>query len=218
MQKLQLVSFKLCPFVQRSVIVLREKNVPFDITYIELEHPPEWFAAISPFGKVPLLCVGDEVLFESAVIMEYLDEVFPPSLHPEDPLRKAQNRAWFEFASSLLFGQYRLGMAKEEGEFTAHATQLRSDLVRLDAQVHGPYFNGPEFNLVDAAFAPFFLRERLLDSWHRLGLLAGLDKLQVWQEALLERPAVRYSVVEDFAERLRAHLAHGGGFAAGRFG
>ena len=70
----ELISFKLCPFVQRSVIVLLEKEAPFDITYIDLSNPPDWFKAISPMGKVPVLKVDDTVLFESAVIMEYLDE------------------------------------------------------------------------------------------------------------------------------------------------
>src|SRR5512145_1650093 len=112
--KPRLVSFKLCPFVQRSVIVLQEKRVDYEITYIDLKNPPDWFKAISPFGKVPLLQVGDTVLFESAVIMEYLDEVNPPSLHPADPLRKAHNRAWVEFSSSLFFCQYNMVMAQEQ--------------------------------------------------------------------------------------------------------
>ena len=108
--KPELISFKLCPFVQRSVIVLLEKKVPFDIRYIDLSNPPDWFKAISPLGKVPLLKLGDTVLFESAVIMEYLDEVNPPSLHPSDPLRKAHHRAWIEFSSTLLVSQYQLTM------------------------------------------------------------------------------------------------------------
>jgi glutathione S-transferase len=98
----ELVSFDLCPFVQRSVIVLREKGIDFDITYIDLADPPGWFRDISPLGKVPLLRVGEEVLFESAVIMEYLDEITPPPLQPADPLLRAKNRAWSEFASGLL--------------------------------------------------------------------------------------------------------------------
>ena len=92
-QKLELISFKLCPFVQRAVIVLKHKNIDFDITYIDLNDQPDWFKAISPLGQVPLLKVGGEVLFESTVIQEYVDEVTPPSIQPADPLVKAKNRA-----------------------------------------------------------------------------------------------------------------------------
>ncbi|MGD8908674.1 MAG: glutathione S-transferase N-terminal domain-containing protein [Chromatiales bacterium] len=74
---IKLVSFKLCPFVQRAVITLEEKGVVYDLEYIELDDPPAWFKARSPFGKVPLLLIGEEVLFESAVILDYLDEVYP---------------------------------------------------------------------------------------------------------------------------------------------
>lgn len=101
-QSLELISFKLCPFVQRAVIVLKEKNIDFTLTYIDVYHPPEWFKAISPFGKVPLLKVNDAVLFESAVIMEYLDEAYPPQLHPDDLIAKAQQRGWMEMSSELL--------------------------------------------------------------------------------------------------------------------
>lgn len=217
--KPHLVSFKLCPFVQRSVIVLREKQVEFDITYIDLKAPPDWFPRLSPLGQVPLLQVGETVLFESAVIMEYLDEVNPPSLHPTDPLRKAQNRAWMEFASTLLFGLHRLAIgAKDATEFSAQRDELRQKLTRLAPQVTGPYFNGAAFALVDAAFAPFFLRLSLLEQWHPLGLLEELPQLQAWSAALLARPAVQASVVADFPQLYRRFIQQGGGHGATVFG
>jgi glutathione S-transferase len=88
---IKLVSFKLCPFVQRAVILLEEKAVAYTLEYKELDDPPEWFRQRSLFGKVPLMHVDDEVLFESAVILDYLDEVYPPRLHPHPPLRRAQH-------------------------------------------------------------------------------------------------------------------------------
>jgi len=217
--KPELVSFKLCPFVQRSVIVLLEKGVPFDITYINLKEPPEWFQTISPLGKVPLLKVGDTVLFESAVIMEYLDEVNPPSLHPADPLRKAHNRAWIEFASGLLGGQYTLAMAAADEEaFQRQRGELRTRLEQLERQIAGPLFNGAQFALVDAAFAPFFMRLQLLEGWHPLRLLEGLPKVTVWAQRLLQRPAVRDSVVPEFAELYRAHIKGNSAYGATVFG
>ncbi len=60
---LHLISFKTCPFVQRAVITLKHKNIDFDITYIDLADPPDWFLEISPLEKVPVLKVDDEILF-----------------------------------------------------------------------------------------------------------------------------------------------------------
>ncbi len=114
---LELVSFVICPFVQRAIIVLSEKEVPFEITYVDIDEPPEWFSKISPFGKVPLLKVDGDVLFESAIINEYLDEVFMPRLHPDAPLERAKQRGWIEFGSNLFFEQVGLLLAKNADEY-----------------------------------------------------------------------------------------------------
>ncbi len=215
--KPELISFKLCPFVQRSVIILNEKKIDYDITYIDLKNPPEWFKELSPLGKVPVLKVGDEVLFESAVIMEYLDEVNPPSLHPADPLHKAQNRAWIEFASTLIMAQFNMLMAKDKQASEAAEQELRNKLAQLEQQIVGPLFNGKEFTLVDAAFAPIFMRLAMLETWHSMGLLANLHKVNQWSEALLSRDSVKNSVVENLAELYRGMITSGGGYAADRF-
>lgn len=189
--------------------------MPFDITYIDLKEPPEWFQRISPLGKVPLLRVGETVLFESAVIMEYLDEVNPPSLHPADPLRKAHSRAWIEFASGLLACQYNLTMvAADATAFAAQCAELCAKLAQLERQIAGPLFNGEAFALVDAAFAPFFLRLDLPEGWHPLHLLRGLPMVTTWSQRLLQRPAVRDSVVPEFAALYRAHIRGGGAHGA----
>ena len=102
MPNLTLISHNLCPYVQRTRIVPDEKSIPHVRRYIDLADKPDWFREISPLGKVPLLQIAGAVIFESAVIFEYLDEVTPGSLHPDDPLQKAHHRAWIEFASTIL--------------------------------------------------------------------------------------------------------------------
>src|SRR5690349_19511858 len=86
MSHLTLVSHALCPYVQRAAIALHEKGVAFERVDVDLDNKPDWFKAISPLGKVPLLKIGDAVIFESAVIVEYLEETQPNPLHPSDPL------------------------------------------------------------------------------------------------------------------------------------
>ncbi len=216
--KPELISFKICPFVQRSVIVLQEKGVDYDITYINLKEPPPWFKAVSPLGKVPVLKVGDEVVFESAVIMEYLDEVNPPSLHPKDPLRKAHNRAWIEYASTLFMAQFNMVMAGDQAACDGAEQELRDKLAMVNQQLTGPYFNGETFSLVDAAYAPLFMRLALLEQWSPMGLLEVMPKMQAWSEQLLARPSVVNSVVEELPQLYRGHISASGGYGASRFG
>ena len=212
--RLELVSFALCPFVQRAVIVLREKGVPHDLTYIDLDDPPDWFRTISPFGKVPLLRVGDAVLFESAIINEYLDEVYPPRLHPADPLERARHRGWVEFGSSLLVDQYELLTAKSEGRYRDKLDALRHKLGRLEGELdrEGPFFAGTAFSLVDAACAPFFMRHAVVQ-WLQPELAEVLaERTRGWSHALLARPSVAASVIEDFHPRFLEHFGAKGGW------
>lgn len=206
-EMLTLVSFDLCPYVQRAAIVLAEKGVPFRRINIDLSNKPEWFKAISPFGKVPLLQVGEHVLFESAVIVEYLDEVQPGPLHPKDPIEKARHRSWMEFGSSILADIWVIETTKDGELFHAKRTVLREKFGRLEAQLAaGPYFAGPHFSIVDAVFAPVFRYFDVFDEIVDLGLFGGLAKLDAWRKALSKRPSVIGAVVSDYPTRLHAFL------------
>ncbi len=213
-----LISFGLCPFVQRSVITLLEKQVDFDITYIDLANPPAWFLDISPFGKVPALRVGDTTVFESAVINEYLDEINPPSMHPVEPLRKAVNRAWIEFASDLLGQQYMLSIATDEKTFEEKHAAILKRLAQLEAQLQdGPFFNGAAFSLIDAAFAPVFMRFELLQQRYPLALYEDAPKVQRWSQDLVQRRSVVESVPPDFEPKYFDYIKNTNGYAAELF-
>src|SRR5712671_4259106 len=130
---LKLISHKLCPYVQRAVIALTEKGVAFERVDIDLANKPDWFLAISPLGKTPVLLVGDTSIFESAVILEYLEETQPKPLHPADPLARAEHRAWIEFASAVLNDIAGFYAAPNEAAFKAKASQLEQKFARLEA-------------------------------------------------------------------------------------
>ncbi len=205
--KLELISFSLCPYVQRSVITLLRKKVAFDLTYIDLESPPAWFDAISPLGKVPVLKVftgsGERdfrVLFESAVINEYVDEVSPPSLLPADPLERAFERAWIEMGSHLLGLQYTLLTASDRKEIDEARRELFEDLSQVEEPLRGPYFRGEEFGLVDTAWAPLFTRLMLSREIANAPEWKKIPKTRAWAEKLCAEPVVRDSVVPTFAK------------------
>ncbi|ANB03802.1 glutathione S-transferase [Ectothiorhodospira sp. BSL-9] len=216
---LKLISFDLCPFVQRSIITLRYKQAPYEIEYIDLESPPAWFLEISPTGKVPVLEVdGNTHLFESAVINEYVDDITPPSLKPADPLTLAFNRAWIEFGSGAIIDQYRIMMAETEQDMEDHLASALAGLRRLEAQLgDGPWFNGANFSLVDAAFAPLLMRYRLMNAREPLFEEDEFPRLKAWGEQLLALDAVTGSVPSDFPQRLSGYLAGKDGYGPRRF-
>lgn len=220
-EPLTLVSFDLCPYVQRAAIVLAEKGVPFTRVDVDLSNKPDWFKAISPLGKVPLLKVGDDVLFESAVIVEYLEETTPNALHPADPLAKARHRAWMEFGSSILSDIWTVETTADAAAFDAKLATLREKFQRLEAQLgDGPYFAGGAFSIVDAVFAPVFRYFDTFDRLADLGVLSGLTKVAAWRKALAARPSVIGAVVPDYPQRLERFLERHDGIiwqrAAGR--
>jgi glutathione S-transferase len=203
MSKLTLVSHELCPFVQRAAIALLEKGVAFERVTIDLANKPDWFLAISPLGKVPLLKVGDAVIFESAVIVEYLEETQPNPLHPADPLARAEHRAWMEFGSSILMDLWSFYTASDDAALQGKAALIAGKFERLEQRLgERPYFAGARFSLVDAVFGPVF---RYFDTFDRIAdfdMLTAKPRIAAWRRAVAERPSVVAAVKPDYPERL----------------
>jgi glutathione S-transferase len=213
--KITLVSFDLCPYVQRAAIVLAEKDVPFERVDIDLENKPDWFLKISPRGKVPLLKVGEEVLFESAAIVEYLDEAEEPRLHPGDPLAKARHRAWMEFGSAILADIWTLETTAERTAFDGAVAALKDKFAKVEAELgEGRYFAGDVFSIVDAVFAPAFRYFDVFDEIADLGVFDGLPKVTAWRAELAQRASVRNAVVADYNDRLKNFLRKKNGLLA----
>ena len=131
-QIFRLISFKLCPFVQRSAITLLYRKIPYEITYINLDEPPEWFKEISPLGKVPILSVDDTPLFESAVINEYINDLTGGDLLPNDILQKALCRGYIELATEATFALIALFRTPDEKVFNEKTANLTEYLHHLE--------------------------------------------------------------------------------------
>lgn len=221
MPELKLISFNLCPFVQRSIIALEEKGAPYAIEYIDLKNKPQWFLELSPLGKVPILVVEGTVLFESAVIAEYIDEITgEPHLLPRDPLERAKNRAWVEVASELFRKFYKLYSAPDQPSAEKATRAVRSVLSRFEEVItRGPFFNGCDFSLVDAAAAPALQRmswcNELVPS---LRLFDELPRVDAWRQLLLQRASVQRSTVPNIRELFVDYLKNLGDEAKGKPG
>ncbi|WP_291861254.1 glutathione S-transferase family protein [Bradyrhizobium sp.] len=210
--RIKLISHKLCPYVQRAVIALNEKGVPFERIDIDLANKPDWFSKVSPLGKVPVLTVasdhGEAALFESNVICEYIEETQGgPSLHPQDPLQRAQHRAWMEFGSAILTDLWGLETTTDAVIFESKREAVAAKFARVEAALGaGPFFAGEGFGLVDAVFAPIFRYFDVFDELIDLAVFVKTPKVLMWRAALAKRPSVQAAVGPDYPELLRAFL------------
>jgi glutathione S-transferase len=211
MAKYLLVSFKTCPWVQRAAIVLREKKIDFEFRHIDRDNRPDWFLAISPHKKVPVIRIDDKVsLFESNAIAEYLDETIAPRLHPEDPIERAVNRAWTDYIPTFSEMVTGVAYAKSEAEYKEIADKIPVPFERLERalekQGSGPFFNGARYSLVDAGYAPFLQRYYFLDRIMPLGQIEKFPRLQAWARALIARPSTHSFPEAEFEAMYRENV------------
>jgi glutathione S-transferase len=197
-QPLELFSARACPYAQRTRLVLGEKGVPLIYTEIDLQNKPDWFQQVSLYTKVPALRHGALTLYESAILNEYVDEVFPaPPLLPGDPGGRALARIWIDFANTRVvpaFGKLLRGATAAEQEEGRRELDAAFELIEREALAKlsekGPFWFGEHVSLVDYSFYPWF--ERLPALVHYRGYkLPPLERLARWQHALAERPAVK---------------------------
>ncbi len=197
--------------MQRAVILMRAKGVEFDVTYVNLRDKPDWFLEISPHGKVPVLKVDDEILFESNAIAEFLDEMVEPKIHPADPFKRARNRAWTDFVSDFSTAINGIGYAKTREAVEEGLEKARKPVSRLERALatergnDGPYFNGDRLCLVDAAYGPIFQRFARVEKVLETGLMKEFPLVQAWSDALLVNETVIGAVPDNFPQEFEGN-------------
>ncbi len=182
-------------FSHRVRIVLAEKGVAVDIVEVSGEQRPEELADLNPYNSVPTLLDRDLVLYESKVMMEYLDERFPhPPLLPVYPVARAQSRLWMhriEREWCPLVEQIEQGSKKEVEKARK---ELRESLVGISPIFEDvPFFMSEEFSLVDCCIAPILWRLPVL------GIELPEKQVQplvTYMERLFERDAFVASLSE----------------------
>jgi len=205
--ELKLVSFTLCPYVQRARITLLEKKLAHQIEYIDLDMPPDWFFDVSPLEKVPVLLVDGEAIFESMVICDYLDEISPSSLYSEVPLIKAQQRAWIALGDSILLTVYDLMFAGEEIHFKQAKGSIIDRLDVLEDELDAsPFYAGEQFGMVDVAYAPLFRYLFGISSAFDIHFFDDTPNVLAWAKVCLDYPAVKDSVIDSYQSDFLVYL------------
>lgn len=197
MAQIDIVSAGTCPFAQRTRMVLLEKNIDFSLTEIDLDAKPAWFLEISPYAKVPVIRHGDAVVWESAVINEYLEEVFPePALLPRDPVRRAQARVWIDFANTRMVPHvYKMMLRQDTDGQDLHRRRLTEAVLAMEQGLrdlsNGPFWFGEQPGLVDFTFFPHVQRFVALEHYRGFKIPASCERLVTWRDAMLARPSVQ---------------------------
>ena len=212
----ELIGSDICPYVHRTQIVLKLASVDHKVTYIDLQNKPTWFLETSPTGKVPVLRVGSEVLFESSAINEYINAITQAGLLPTEPLAQAQNRAWIEYGSGLLMTFYQLLRDTSPDTIKSHQAKFSDDLSHLENQLksNSPYFNGDRFALIDAAYAPLFKRVAIVAKHGSLDFLAASPKIKGWSDHLCQDKRIEAIYAPDYEEKFINGLLNAEGYFA----
>jgi glutathione S-transferase len=199
MTAIRLFSARACPFAHRSRLVLTHKQVPFELVEIDLTNKPVWFdSQVSGYGKVPALEHGDVRLWESAVINEYINEVFPqPSLLPSEAAQRGIARIYIDYANTRFAPAFgKLLRATAAPEQSGARAELLEALAHLEQGFEqqsgqGPYFFGAQPSLVDFALYPWFERWAGIAHYRGLAITAEHSRVLRFIEAARQLPAVR---------------------------
>uniref|UniRef100_A0A3B3U8Y7 Glutathione S-transferase omega n=1 Tax=Poecilia latipinna TaxID=48699 RepID=A0A3B3U8Y7_9TELE len=173
---IRLYSMRFCPYAQRTRLVLHAKGIKFDTINIHLRNKPEWFLEKNPLGMVPTLeTPAGEVIYESPITCEYLDEAYPE----KNPAKNDAGQQMF-----LLKGEDVSGL---EAELKVSLTKLDEHLVKKKTK----FFDGDTITMIDYMLWPFFERIEMGDLEP---FLDNTPELKKWRAHMLEDPAVKATI------------------------
>jgi len=197
---LKIVSFKICPFVQRVTALLAAKKIDYEIEYISLKDKPQWFLELSPNGQVPLLITQSGIaLFESDAIVEYIDEVSAPIESNVSPEQRAIDRAWSYMATKHYLTQCSAMRSADRDTLQQRSETLGKIFAKAESTLgEGPFFKGENISNVDVAWLPLLHRANIIFEHTDYNFLAEYPKVSAWQSAIMKTAFVKESVAEDF--------------------
>ena len=202
MSEIELFSYEACPYAQRTRMMLIEKGLDFSLTEVDLYNKPDWWKELSPHGKVPLIRHNGDIVYESRIINEYLEDVFPePALLPKGPMRRAKARIWIDFCDTYLMpALHRLiSDRKDEEKQAENREKIAEKLLFWEHEgfrkiSDGPYFLGTDVSLVDLQFIPFMERFPCYEELWGARIPDECERLLAWRDTMKERESHKQTV------------------------
>ncbi|KAE8449697.1 hypothetical protein EG329_007472 [Mollisiaceae sp. DMI_Dod_QoI] len=210
-QSLKLYSGWFCPFVQRVLLVLLEKRIPFQYIEVNPYHKPQSLLSLNPRGLVPTLQYDNKPLYESTVVCEFLEEAYPengPNLMPKEPYERAYGRIWTDFVTSRIIPAYHRALQYQpsgEGKSEQGLEEVKQEFVSKLKEFteamdpDGPFFFGKEIGMVDLIIAPWAVRLWVFDQFKgglKLGNEKWVERWGLWFKEIENRESVVKSTSE----------------------
>ncbi|KAG7513169.1 glutathione S-transferase omega-1 [Solea senegalensis] len=191
---IRIYSMRFCPFAQRTRLVLNAKGIKHETININLKDKPEWFLAKNPLGLVPTLeTSAGEVIYESPITCDYLDEVYPEKkLLPSSPYEKAQQKMMLEHFSKVVPYLYTIPLGRRKGEDVSRLeAELKEKLAKFDQDLvdkKTKFFGGNSITMIDYMMYPFMERMAVAEIQYCLDHTPALKK---WMQHMSEDPTVK---------------------------
>ncbi len=207
MSEVELYYYKTCPFAQRTRMVLIEKGIPFDATLVNMPEDREWYLKISPYGKVPCIRHNDHTIYESTVINQYLEDVFPePAYLPSDPYARAQVRIWMHYCDEYYSkASFDLNLVYTKPD---HWDEKINDVLEclrfidregLRKLSDGPFWLGDQPSLLDFHYSPFMERVPAYEEIFGFAIPEECDRLTSWMAAMQDLKSYKETAFEKAA-------------------
>lgn len=190
-----LFSNPTCFFSHRARLVMAEKSITMDIVDVDGVHLPEDLLDLNPYHSVPTLVDRDLVLYDSRVIIEYLDERFPhPPLMPVDPVTRAQFRLALFRIEKDWYTQAEIIDNAEDKRQATRARKVLGESIMASAQVFSvrKFFLSDEFSLVDCSIAPILWRLPV----YGIDLDESARPIRKYMDEVFARPSFQRSLTE----------------------
>jgi len=185
--KMRLYSMRFCPYVERVMIALALKKIPFEVVNINLQEKPEWYFETNPLGKVPSLEYNGSIIYESLVCVDYLEEMFKTGKHilPTEPYERAKQRMLVERLSGLATALYNWHRHPTE---PAGMEKVLTILDLYEKLLHGSYFAGENPGYVDYMVWPWVER---------------LNVVELLSEGQVAVTAEKYPKLAEYIDRMK---------------
>ena len=180
-----------------------EKEIPFELTEVDLRNKPDWFLAVSPYGKVPVIVDDGQTIYESAIINEYLDEKYKSiPMMPEEPVERAKARIWMDYCTNKYLTLSRKLLVDHGNEElqTENKKKMKESLIYIEKEcfeknANGPFWLGNNISLVDLHYAPFFERFGAFKELFGVEWPEECIKISDWWSAVQKRDSYKITVL-----------------------
>ena len=203
MESIKIYSSARCPYAQRTRMLMIEKEIPFELTEVDLRNKPDWFLAVSPYGKVPVIVDDGQTIYESAIINEYLDEKYKSiPMMPEEPVERAKARIWMDYCTNKYLTLSRKLLVDHGNEElqTENKKKMKESLIYIEQEcfeknANGPFWLGNNISLVDLHYAPFFERFGAFKELFGVEWPEECIKISDWWSAIQKRDSYKMTVL-----------------------